>query len=35
VFEQLVDLAYGKNSRVLEEERPRKSSWNVPSGIRD
>jgi len=35
VFEQLVDLAYGKNSRVVEEERPRKSSWNVPSGIRD
>ena len=35
VFEQLVELAYGKNSRVVEEERPRKISWNVPSGIRD
>jgi hypothetical protein len=30
VFEQLVELAYGKNSRVVEEELPRKISWNVP-----
>jgi hypothetical protein len=35
VFEQLVDLAYGKNSRVVEEERPRKSSWEVPRALRD
>jgi hypothetical protein len=35
VFEQLIEIAYGKNSRVAEEERPRKISWNVPSGIRD
>jgi len=35
VFEQLVDLAYGKNSRVVEEERPRKSSWEVPRAVRD
>jgi len=35
VFEQLVEIVYGKHARVVEEERPRKSSWNVPSGIRD
>jgi hypothetical protein len=35
VFEQLVEIVYGKHARVAEEERPRKSSWNVPSGIRD
>jgi hypothetical protein len=35
VFEQLVEIVYGKHARVVEEERPRKSSWNVPTGIRD
>lgn len=35
VFEQLVEIVYGKHARVVEEERPRKSSWNVPSGIRE
>ena len=34
-LEHFTELAYGKNSRLVEEERPRKSSWNVPSGIRD
>lgn len=34
-YEHTVDLLLGKNSRAVEEERPRKSSWNVPSGIRD
>ena len=29
-MEHLTDLAYGKNSRVVEEERPPKISWNVP-----
>jgi hypothetical protein len=29
-YEHTVDLLYGKNSRVVEEERPRKISWNVP-----
>lgn len=35
VFEQLVDLAYGKNSRAVEEEQPRKISWNLPRPERD
>jgi len=35
VFEQLVEIVYGKHARALEEERPRKSNWNVPSGIRE
>jgi hypothetical protein len=34
-YEHIVDLVFGKNSRAVEDERPRKSSWNVPSGIRD
>ena len=29
-IEHLTDLAYGKNSRVVEEERPRQISWNLP-----
>jgi hypothetical protein len=35
VFEQLVELAYGKNARVTEEERPGKSTWNLPRPERD
>jgi len=30
VFEQLVEIAYGKHARTADEERPRKISWNVP-----
>jgi len=30
VFEQLVEIVYGKHARVVEQERPRKISWNVP-----
>ena len=30
VFEQLVEIVYGKHARIVEEERPRKISWNVP-----
>jgi hypothetical protein len=35
VFEQLVEIVYGKHARMLEEERPRKMSWNVPRPERD
>jgi hypothetical protein len=34
-FELWVELAFGKHAGGKEEQRPRKSSWNVPSGIRD
>jgi hypothetical protein len=34
-YEQIVDLLYGKNARAVEEERPRKSSWEVPRALRD
>jgi len=35
VFEQLVEIVYGKHARAAEEERPRKSSWDVPRAVRD
>lgn len=34
-YEHTVDLLFGKNSRVAEEERPRKISWNLPRPERD
>ena len=34
-YEHTVDLLFGKNSRVVEEERPRKISWEVPRAVRD
>jgi len=34
-YEHIVELLFGKNSRVVEEERPRKISWEVPRAVRD
>ena len=34
-YEHIVELLFGKNSRAVEEERPRKSSWEVPRALRD
>jgi hypothetical protein len=34
-YEHIVDLAFAKNSRAGDEERPRKISWNLPRPERD